>query len=272
MIAREAVRFLEQTAKPPFFFAVGFHKPHDPFVAPKRYFEMYPPQSIVLHRDPPDLTPAPPLHFGKAYKDAFDKFTDRERREFQRAYAAGSSFVDAQIGKVLEALERSRFAKNTIVVLLSDHGYHLGERGWWNKATLFEHTTRSPLIVAAPGMKAKGRGCSRIVEFIDIYPTLAELCGLKPPDDLDGRSFASLLDDPEGEGKPAAFTFSPRSDTGLSVRTARWRYTEWGGGAKYRELYDHESDPGETRNLAADPRFADVVKQHRKLIRERFDK
>jgi len=266
--AREAVRFLKQEHRQPFFLATGFHKPHDPFVAPKKYFELYPLESIRLSRDPTDRSEELPWAVPRGWKAAFDKFTDRERRQFQRAYYAGTTFVDAQIGKVLDALEGTDLGDNTIIVLVSDHGYHLGQHGWWNKNTLFELTARSPMIVYTPRMKAPGKSCSRLVEFVDIYPTLAELCGLQPPTDLEGRSFAPLLDDPQQPWKEAAYTQLDRGAIeGRTVRTQRWRYTEWDAGRQGAELYDHENDPGEYHNLADDPQQAEVVQKLRNLLR-----
>jgi len=267
-IAREAIRFLEKKHQKPFFLALGFYKPHDPFNAPKKYFEPYPLEKMKLYRDPPDRKPDLPQAIGGPWKKEFDRFTDRERREFLRAYYAGTTFLDAQIGKVLAALQRRGLDGNTIILLASDHGYHLGERGWWNKSTLFELSARSPLLVYAPGRKAMGKSCARLVEFVDIYPTLAGLCGITPPAGLEGRSFAPLLDDPEQPWKEAAYTQIRRGKfDGRSVRTERWRYTEWNEGRQGSELYDHENDPGEYLNLAGDPRYADVVKRHRMLLR-----
>lgn len=273
-IANLAVEFLkerESSPSEPFFLAVGFHKPHDPFNAPARYFDLYPEESLKLHRDPEDRPPDNEFALAGGFKRAFDLFTDRERLEFLRAYYACTSFMDAQLGKVLDALEASSFAANTVIVFLSDHGYHLGERNWWNKNTLFEWTGRSPLIVFAPGMKAAGKPCNRIVEFIDIYPTVAELCGLNPPDDLHGTGFSPLLDDPEQPWKSAAFTQLMRGPVeGRTVRTEHWRYTEWDGGGKGVELYDHRKDPGEYYNLSADPEHSEDGKYLRELLRSGF--
>jgi uncharacterized sulfatase len=267
-IAARAVEFLQRSHDQPFFLAVGFHKPHDPFVAPAAYFEPYPLDELRLYRDREDRTPDPPWAIPAGWKRAFDKFTDRERREFLRAYYACTTFVDAQVGKVLRALDEAGLRDETIIVLISDHGYHLGERGWWNKNTLYELTGRTPLIVSAPGMKARGTVCSRLVEFVDIYPTLAELCRVPPPAGLAGRSFATLLDDPRQPGKQAAFMQLRRGSVqGRTVRTERWRYTEWDRGEEGVELYDHENDPGEYYNLAGDPQHAEVVERLRELLR-----
>jgi hypothetical protein len=189
-------------------------------------------------------------------------------RQFLRCYYAGVTFMDAQVGKLLEALDRLGLAENTIVVLIGDHGYHLGEHGWWNKNTLFEMSCRPPLIVAVPGSKGQGKSCARLVEFVDLYPTLTELCGLKTPVKLEGTSFRPLLHEPERPWKKAAFTQVQRGKVaGYTVRTERWRYTEWDGGKAGVELYDHNSDPGEYHNLAAEPQYAMTVEEMRKLLR-----
>jgi len=270
-VARQAVRLLQQKREKPFFLAVGFHKPHDPFIAPKRYFDLYPLQQMVPPRVPRGRAEDLPLAIGGGWKRWFDRFGDRERREFMRAYFAGVSFTDAQVGKVLAALDRLKLADSTIIVFLGDHGYHLGERGWWNKNTLFEPSCRSPLLVATPDMKGRGvcgKSCAGIVEFVDLFPTLTDLCGLGAPAGLEGRSFRRLLADPSAAGKKAAFTVVKRGGIlGRSVRTDRWRYTEWDGGREGSELYDHEGDPGEYRNLAEDPSHRPTVAALRKLLR-----
>jgi len=148
-----------------------------------------------------------------------------------------------------------------------DHGYHLGQRGWWNKNTLFELSALAPLIVATPGMKTKGASCSRIVEFVDIYPTLADLHGLAAPGNLEGTSLTPLLKDPKRPWKKMAFTQVQRGKiAGHSVRTERWRYTEWDRGKQGAELYDHDHDPGEYYNLASDSQYAQIVAKHKKLL------
>ncbi len=266
-VAEEAVRLLEQHRHDPFFIAVGFHKPHDPFIAPKRYFDLYPLELLRLPKDPPDRSTDLPQAIGSGWKEDFDRFTDRERREFMRAYYAGISFTDTQVGKIIEAMERLELWSNTIVVFFSDHGYHLGERGWWNKNTVFELSARAPLIVITPQMKGKSNSCSRIVEFVDIYPTLADLCGLPAPANLEGTSFKPLLNDPNLPWKKMAFTQVQRgSIAGHSVRTERWRYTEWDGVRQGVELYDHNTDPGEYYNLIHDPQYAQVVTKLKKLL------
>jgi uncharacterized sulfatase len=273
-IARDAVALMEKHREQPFFLAVGFHKPHDPFVAPRKYFDLYPLDQIKLNVDPPDQSPAPaPAITGRWVQD-FAKFSDGDRLEYLRAYRAGTSFTDAQVGKVLDALDRLELSDRTIVIFLGDHGYHLGERGWWNKNTLFEHSARAPLIISTPTLPAgpersagPGRSCARTVEFVDLYPTVLDLCDLKPPARLDGRTLRPLLDDPTAAwDKPALTQVQRGKIAGRSVRTERFRYTEWDDGRAGVELYDHENDPGENKNLATDPAHEATIATLRPLL------
>jgi uncharacterized sulfatase len=270
-VAAEAVRLLEshEARGKPFFLAVGFHKPHDPFIAPKKYFDPYPLESLAPPAVPPRANGDPPQAIPRGWKEEFEKFTDRDKREFMRAYYAGVSFMDAQVGKVLDALDRVGLSENTVVIFLGDHGFHLGERGWWNKNTLFELSARAPLIVAMPGAGGAGKASPRLVEFVDVYPTLVEVCRLEgAPAGLEGVSFAPLLHDPARAWKPAAHTQVRRGKVaGRSVRTERWRYTEWDAGAAGAELYDHDVDPDEHHNLASDPIHARTVEELKGLLR-----
>lgn len=182
-----------------------------------------------------------------------------------RAYYATVTFVDAQVGRLIEAVDRLGLADRTVIVLWSDHGYHLGEhQGVWQKRCLFEESARAPLMIHWPKAKGNGKPCARVVEFVDIYPTLADLCGLTAPKDLAGRSLRPLLEDPSSPWDFAAVTQVLRPGggkpiMGRSVRTERWRYTEWNGGAAGVELYDHRNDPKEFTNLAGKPQHAAVI-------------
>jgi iduronate 2-sulfatase len=246
-IAAATIAAIERHLAGPWFIGCGFMKPHDPFVAPKKYFDLYPLDTMPVWQDAPDLTPVGKLAgVGKT----FASFTDRERRENLRAYCAGVSFMDAQLGRVLDVLDRHDLWKKTIVVFLGDHGYHHGERGWWNKNTLFERTCRAPLLLAAPGVRG-GQRTQALVEFIDLLPTLAALAGLTPPAGLPGTSLQAILTDPAASVKDAAFSLITRSpgQYGRRIRTPRWAFTQWSDGS--HELYDHDADPEEQRDLAA---------------------
>jgi iduronate 2-sulfatase len=264
MIATEAIQLLEKHREEPFFLGVGFFRPHTPFVAPKKYFDLHPLDSIRLPEAPADDRSDIPVaafaHNNPTPHYGLDELTCRQALQ---AYRASVSFVDAQIGRVLNALDKLHLTDKTIVVLWSDHGYHLGEHlGIWQKRTLFEESARAPLIIRAPGAKGNGHSCSRIVEFIDIYPTLAELASLTPPAKIDGRSIRQLLNDPAQKWDHPAITqiLRPADDRlptqvmGRTIRTERWRFTEWNEGANGLELYDHEKDPLEHTNLARLPK------------------
>lgn len=260
MIATEAVRLLEENRGRPFFLAVGFFRPHTPYVAPRKYFELYPPGSVALPAAPSDdRADIPAAAFAHNNPDPHYGLPEATCREALRAYLACVSFVDAQIGRVFTALDRLGLAGHTVVALWSDHGYHLGEHGgMWQKRSLFEEAARAPLLIRAPGFAGNGRAAAGIVEFVDIYPTLADLAGLAAPAGLAGRSLRPLLENPGRPWDGAAFTqiLRPgdgRPFTGRSIRTERWRYTEWDEGRLGTELYDHAADPHEWRNLAADP-------------------
>ncbi len=257
----------EQTAAgKPWFVGAGFHRPHDPFLVPKKYFDLYPPGSLKLYRDPADITPVSKLSMpGGALKAAFDAFTDKDRLDFQRGYYAGVSFTDAQVGRLLDTLDRLKLWDKTLVIFAGDNGYHHNERGWWNKNTLFERSCHIPLIIAAPGAAA-GKTCRGLVELLDLYPTVADYCGAKPPHTLAGKSLRPLLDDPTRNGKEAAFTLVVRGQGvyGQTVRTDRWRYTRWSDGTT--ELYDENADPQETHNLAGESEHAAVVVELKKRL------
>ena len=264
--ATAAIRSLEElnAAGKPWMVAAGFHRPHDPFHAPRKYFDLYPKNALRLYRDPAGQSNPPPLALTGAWAQDFAKFTDDDRLDFLRAYLAGVSFMDAQVGRLLDTLDRLKLWENTLVIFLGDHGYHLGERGWWNKSTLFDRSCRAPLVIAAPGMK-RGQVSRSLAEFVDIYPTVADFCGLKMPHPSPGTSLRPILADPAASIKDAAFTLVTRGpkQRGQSVRTARWRFTLWSDGQS--ELYGHDSDPEETRNVAG--QHSEVVKELTERIR-----
>ena len=270
LAAQTAIEILEKHHKEPFFMGLGFHKPHDPFHAPKKYFDYYPEGSTKLADEPADRSERVPLAIPN--EEDFANFTDRERREFKRAYHACTTFTDAQLGKVFAAMDKLELWENTIVILIGDHGYHLGEQDWWNKVTVYERCASAPMMMWVPGAKGMGTQTKAIVEFLDFYPTLAQLTGLKPPHALSGKSFSNVLDDPSLPGKEAAFTQVTRGQKmGRSVRTLRWRYTEWGeDGEAGIELYDHSRDPGEYYNLANQPELAGVRKSMKAILDEGY--
>ncbi len=275
--ALAAIEFLQtRAARPdqPFFLAVGFYQPHLPFVAPKKYFDLYDPKTLALPAFDHPPAGAPPFSVNVGMAKAFLNFppeeeqTDAFKRRYYQAYLASISYMDACAGRVLDALEENGLANNTVVIFIGDHGYLMGEFGsWGHKHCNYEMATRAPLIVRAPGMKAAGQSTSALVEFVDFYPTLAGLASLPIPAKLEGTSFAPLLEQPDLPWKTAAFSEMIRGKQilGRSLRTATHRYVEWVGlqGKKTaaRELYDLSSDPLEKTNLADDAAHAELVRQ-----------
>jgi arylsulfatase A-like enzyme len=247
-----AIARLGDADERPFFLTVGLHRPHVPMYAPARFFELVPERPALTELPADDLDDVPGAALAAALDasapaDAWFATGDR-RTAVTRAYLAATAFVDAEIGRLLDALAASAHADDTIVVLLSDHGFHLGEKSVWGKRTLWERSTHVPLIVSAPGGR-RGARSSRTVELLDLFPTLAELCGLEPPAGLDGASLVPLLDDPNAPfDRPALTSLDAGSH---AVRTERWRYIRYRDGSE--ELYDHASDPHEWTNLAGDP-------------------
>ncbi len=272
MLAAEAIRVLEEVHERPFFLSVGFHKPHDPFIAPREYFQAYADTDVTLPVRPDESTPL--NRHALPGKDAFASFNDRDRREFKRAYQACVSFVDAQVGKLFNCLDRLELWDNTIVVVMGDHGYHLGEHGWWNKVTVFEHGARTPFVVWLPGAAAMGNDSDAIVELLDLYPTLTDCCGLEPPHRLSGKSLRPILEGrAEGAAPYVAYTQVVRGGVGMgySVRTDRFRFTQWGrNGEGGVELYEHPVDHDEYFNLAARPSSAAHVAELSELLQAGF--
>jgi len=264
-VADAAIEMLRQAKDKPFFLAVGFHKPHLPFVAPKKYWDLYRGGDIPLAPNPFPPTNAPKFALAdwgelRAYHDIprLGPVTEEQARTLKHGYYACVSYMDAQLGRVLDELDRLGLRERTVIVLWGDHGWKLGEHGAWCKHSNFENDTRAPLICSAPGQKAAGRHTRALVEFVDIYPSLCELAGLPLPKHLEGTSFAPLLNAPEQAWKPAAFSQYPRGPDvmGYSMRTDRYRLTRWvkpDGTELAHELYDHQHDPLENDNVVDAP-------------------
>lgn len=281
LAAKWAVESLEELAKDdkPFFLAAGFFKPHLPFSAPKKYWDMYDPDEIEMPDNddwPENMPPIAGSNWGelRGYYGMPDngKVTKEQARHLIHGYYACVSFADAQVGKLLDALERLKLADDTVIILWGDHGWKLGEYGAWCKHTNFELDTHAPLMISAPGYKANQK-TEAFVEFVDIYPTLADLCDLPIPAHCEGISMVPLMKKPDRKWKPAAFSQFNRNGgkiMGYSIRTDAWRYTEWfqrkTGNIIGRELYDHRSDHGETVNLADNPKYKKNVSELSKQL------
>jgi arylsulfatase A-like enzyme len=252
----------------PFFLAVGFVKPHLPFVAPKKYWDMYDPTTIQLApnpfkpKDAPDYAILPGDELRMYHNIPNGHLPDNLARHLRHAYYACVSYTDAQVGRVLNELDRLGLSSNTIIILWGDHGWKLGEHDAWAKHSNSENDVNGPLILSVPGMKNSGVHTDALVEYVDVYPTLSELAGLSLPEHLEGTSFKPLLDDPKLKWKNATFSQYPRSGIathgaelmGYSMRTDRYRFTVWVNRADHSkvdstELYDHQTDPQENTNI-----------------------
>lgn len=276
MLATDAEWVLERCAKDqsrPFFLAVGFYRPHTPYVAPKPYFKKYVQAEMPLVQGVAEDIKDLPKHALGSHKKEHDLLTDDLRQQAIQAYFASITFMDAQVGRILDKLKELGLAENTIVVFTSDHGYHLGEHGLWQKMSLFEESARVPLIISAPGQSQKGRTAASPVGLIDLYPTLTSLCGVKAPENLQGQDLSKVLVDPELSGRGWALCEVTRRRGknkkrifGYSLRTPRWRYTEWAQGQEGRELYDHEADPLEQTNLAEAEKHQQVIAELSKKL------
>ena len=269
-IAAWGIEKLNRNYDQPFFLALGFYKPHVPMTAPKRYFDQFDRESLTLPNvlendldDVPEIGRRWVLDRQKIIaEEAVKRYSPTYRRELVHAYHACVALVDDCIGQVLDQLDNSPYANNTIVVLCSDHGWHLGEKNHWRKWMPWEESTRSLLIVRAPKAAGNGGISERTVGLIDIYPTLADLCELEAPSNLQGESFRSLLQNPEGSWKRPALTSTTEGNH--TVRSDRWRYIRYTDGTE--ELYDHENDPNEWHNLANDPNMKSIKKEHGEWI------
>ena len=283
-IARLAVKTLgelKQSSKP-FFLAVGMAKPHLPFVAPKKYWDLYDPKEIYVpaFQKLPAGAPGFVGHNNSELRSYGDipnngEIGDDLARRLRHGYYAATSYMDAQVGLVLDALEKEGLAQNTVIVLWGDHGWQLGEHGLWHKHTNFELSARAPLLISMPGQKSVGRKSASLAEFIDIYPTLADLCGLPKPKDIEGVSLKPILDDASAQVRPVAISQYPRQDAGkslmgYSIRDERWRLTLWrdrkDNTIHATELYDEANDPHETVNVAAKTEHAEVIARLTKFL------
>ncbi|MCK4679441.1 MAG: sulfatase [Bacteroidales bacterium] len=288
-VCQAAIEILNEIKDSIFFLAVGFRRPHLPFSSPKKYWDLYKPEKIppILNPIPPDGVPEISLHNWKelrGYTDMPDvgEVSPEKATQLRWGYYAAVSYVDAQIGKLIHELKRLNLDKNTVIVLWADHGYHLGEHNLWCKTTNFELDTRVPLIICLPDQKTAGTKINAIVELVDIYPTLAEVCGFGIPEGLDGQSLKPLLEDPEVEWDKPAISQFPRPGyykeqpdyMGYSIRTDQYRYTKWirieTGEAFARELYDHFTDPGEEVNLAVEKKSKEIILDLDQVLMERI--
>ena len=289
-VAAEAVRVMKEVSDQPFFLAVGFWKPHAPFNAPKKYWDMYdraklPPLNPARPTGAPDIA----FHDGRELRGVPPNqvaFTDAQIAEIRHGYFANISYLDAQFGKVLDQLDRLKLADRTVIVFCGDHGYHLGEHTQWAKTSNFEYDARVPLMVTTPKSTNSGQRSSSLVELLDLFPTLVDLCGLPRPSGLEGISLVPILNDISKSVKPAAFTQHPRpsyfdrepngepTTMGVSVRTANVRYTEWRDWKTKkivaRELYDAQKGPAELHNAIDSPSLSEPQREAEQLLRSQF--
>lgn len=264
-IADWGIDQLDKKHEKPFFLAVGFFRPHVPMFAPKKWFDKHPLNQVqlpkVIPHDRDDLSQyAKDLTFGFPAPRHEWFLENNQWKHAVQSYLASTTFVDHCVGRVLDALDNSEYAKNTVVLLFSDHGWHLGEKERWAKRSLWEDSTRVPLTVVGPGIKPGTSG--RSVGLIDIYPTLLDLCGLKADAGHEGKSLSPLLNDPESQwNRPVITTFGPHNH---AVRSDRWRYIRYADGSE--ELYDDKSDPHEWKNLAGEEAYTEVIAKHKKWL------
>ncbi|MEX2261384.1 MAG: sulfatase [Bryobacteraceae bacterium] len=268
--AEMAMETIEKNRSRPWFMGLGFVRPHVPLVAPSRFFDLYPLDRLdpveYPAGDRDDIPRASEIAVNTRANDMGMK-TDREKREALRGYYASISYMDSLVGRVVDHLERLKLAGSTAIVFWSDHGWHLGEHFRWQKRSLFEESARVPLIVSAPGRKGRGKASRALVELVDLYPTVAEPCGVNPPSSIEGQSFVPLLDSPDRKWKTAAFTQMAHQDIlGRAVRTSRYRYIRWTGPHPDEELYDHDADPREIVNLARDASKKELLNEMRGVL------
>ena len=285
--AAEAIKLLESKKDGPFYLAVGFYRPHTPYVAPKKYFDMYPIENIKLATGPMKDEPGIPAAAYASYKKEQDQLTDPMRKEILQAYFASTTFMDDQVGELLAAVDRLGLRDKTVIVFHSDHGYHTGDHGLWQKQSIWENSSHVPLIISVPGNPNNGKSSSRPVELVDLHATLAEVCGLPAPQ-TDGISLKPLLDNPTADWSKPAFSQVMRNMPlgtnaapkgkgkkggkkgaaffGISVRTEQYRYTEWDEGKQGTTLFDLKADPQEAKDLSKDPAHAETVAKMKAMI------
>ena len=264
-----AEKFFQKNYEKPFFLALGTYRPHIPWHVPQKFYDMYPLDEIVLPEIlENDLDDVPKVgkklaHANKDYQIIRD--ADKLKEAIQ-AYLASISFADAVLGKILDALENSAYKNNTIIVFWSDHGWHFGTKEHWHKQTLWEECTRIPFAIAAPGITKANSVCDKPVDMVNVFPTLAALCGLEQPEGLDGHDMTPLLKNPVADWEYPAI--SEIRTGNMAVRSEKWRYIRYSDGEE--ELYDREADPNEWTNLANDPKYSNIIKEHFKWIPDSF--
>lgn len=282
MVADQAIRAMREVKDKPFFLAVGFYKPHLPFIAPKKYWDMYSPGQVELAPNPfmPKDAPAYATNNAGELRNYLGmpktgSIPPEEARRLKHGYYACVSYMDAQVGRVLDELDKLGLRDKTVVILWGDHGWQLGEHDTWCKHTAWEIATRAPLIISVPGQKNAGVKTDALVEFVDVFPSLADICGLPMPTGLDGTSFQPLLVDPKRPWKKAAFSLWPKkipdhgAGFGRAIRTDRYRLVEWavpGSEPVDYELYDHQTDPQENTSLAKRPEYKQLVEELAKQL------
>jgi arylsulfatase A-like enzyme len=266
-IVQTGIEFLKQKHDKPFFLAIGLIKPHLPWYVPKKYFDLYPLSKIVLPKtiagdldDVPDFGKKAAAGHGEVnYNGDLQQFVF-ENKQWEKAvqgYLASISFADAQIGRLIDALEKSSYSTNTIIIFFSDHGFNLGEKQHWTKSVLWEESTKVPLIIVAPGITKPNTTCERTVSLMDIYPTLITLCNFHQKDSLEGIDISPLLKNPNQKWNHPSVSTMGRGNH--AIRTERWRYIRYNDNSE--ELYDHSTDSHEWYNLAKDPKYADTIKK-----------
>jgi iduronate 2-sulfatase len=285
-VANEAIETIKRAAKSgkPFFIAPGFKKPHLPFVCPKKYYDLYSDADIKLSPNPkqgknqPDFAVSHATGASKWWIYPKKGIDDKNARQLIHSYMACVSFIDAQVGKILDEVEVQGLQDNTAIMFWSDHGWHLGDHGMWGKSTNYEWSTRSPLIVSIPGMKESGKQTNALVEYVDMYPTLCDIVGIPKPEWLEGTSMVPLFSDADQQWKKAAFSQFPRGNKveGFTVRTKDYRYTEWRdmktGKMTFQEFYDNRKNLLEAKNLASNPEYKQHLNEHKQILADGWKK